>query len=81
MNQLHAIFKYLINAYAMVRLSILQPLEHVEVFPIHIKLDYKPKRVDYNALRDGKTIEMMNFFHFDGAEMVLRHTTLSGVSD
>jgi autophagy-related protein 2 len=54
--------------------------EQVEIFPIHIKLDYKPKRVDYNALREGKTIELMNFFHFEGAEMVLRHIKLSGVS-
>lgn len=44
-----------------------------------IKLDYKPKRVDYHALREGQTIELMNFFHFDGAEITLRHITLSGV--
>lgn len=43
-------------------------------------MDYKPKRVDLAALRQGKTIELMNFFHFDGAEMTLRHVTLSGVS-
>jgi autophagy-related protein 2 len=54
--------------------------EHVEIFPIELKLDYKPKRVDFAALREGKTIELMNFFHFDGAEMTLRHITLSGVS-
>ena len=54
--------------------------EHVEVFPVDIKLDYKPRRVDYRALREGKTIELMNFFHFDGAEMTLRHITLKGVS-
>lgn len=53
--------------------------EHVEIYPIELKLDYKPKRVDYNALREGKTMELMNFFHFDGAEMTLRHITLSGV--
>jgi autophagy-related protein 2 len=53
--------------------------EHVEIFPIELKLDYKPKRVDYRALREGKTIELMNFFHFDGAEMTLRRVTLSGV--
>jgi autophagy-related protein 2 len=55
-------------------------LQHAEVFPVDIKLDYKPKRVDYKALRDGKTIELMNFFHFDGAEMTLRHITLSGIT-
>jgi autophagy-related protein 2 len=54
--------------------------EHVEIFPIELKLDYKPKRVDFTALREGKTIELMNFFHFDGAEMTLRHITISGVS-
>lgn len=57
------------------------PSEHVEIFPIELKLDYKPKRVDFTALREGKTIELMNFFHFDGAEMTLRHITISGVSD
>lgn len=53
--------------------------EHVEVFPVEIKLDYKPKRVDYKALKEGRTIELMNFFHFEGAEMTLRHITLTGV--
>lgn len=52
----------------------------MEIFPIELKLDYKPKRVDFAALREGKTMELMNFFHFDGAEMTLRHITLSGVS-
>ena len=54
-------------------------IERVEVFPVDLKLDYKPRRVDYRALRDGRTIELMNFFHFDGAEMTLRHITLTGV--
>nr|XP_019013281.1 uncharacterized protein I206_01346 [Kwoniella pini CBS 10737]OCF52062.1 hypothetical protein I206_01346 [Kwoniella pini CBS 10737] len=54
--------------------------QHVEIFPIELKLDYKPKRVDFAALREGKTIELMNFFHFDGAEMTLRHITLSGIT-
>jgi len=47
---------------------------------VDIKLDYKPRRVDYRALREGKTIELMNFFHFDGAEMTLRHITLKGIT-
>ncbi|WWD01656.1 hypothetical protein V866_008601 [Kwoniella sp. B9012] len=55
-------------------------LQHVEIFPIELKLDYKPKRVDFAALREGKTTELMNFFHFDGAEMTLRHITLSGIT-
>ncbi len=54
--------------------------QHVEIFPVELKLDYKPKRVDYAALRQGRSIELMNFFHFEGAEMTLRHVTLSGVT-
>jgi len=61
-------------------LKVLILSEHVEVFPVEIKLDYKPKRVDYKALKEGRTIELMNFFHFEGAEMTLRHITLTGVS-
>ncbi|TFK42519.1 hypothetical protein BDQ12DRAFT_703030 [Crucibulum laeve] len=55
-------------------------IQHAEIFPIDLKLDYKPRRVDYKALREGRTIELMNFFHFDGAEMTLRHITLSGIT-
>ncbi|KIJ16946.1 hypothetical protein PAXINDRAFT_162541 [Paxillus involutus ATCC 200175] len=54
--------------------------QHAEVFPVDLKLDYKPRRVDYRALREGKTIELMNFFHFDAAEMTLRHLTLHGIT-
>jgi hypothetical protein len=42
-------------------------------------MDYKPKRVNYDALRRGKTAELMNFFHFDGSEMTLRHLVVTGV--
>ncbi|KAF7338239.1 GP-PDE domain-containing protein [Mycena venus] len=61
-------------------ISIYKLTELAEIFPVDLKLDYKPRRVDYRALREGKTIELMNFFHFDGAEMTLRHITLAGVS-
>lgn len=46
---------------------------------MELKLDYKPKRVDYKALKEGKTIELMNFFHFEDAAMTLRRITLTGV--
>ncbi|KXN86892.1 Autophagy-related protein 2 [Leucoagaricus sp. SymC.cos] len=55
-------------------------IQLAEVFPVDLKLDYKPRRVDYRALREGRTIELMNFFHFDGAEMTLRHITLAGIT-
>ncbi|EAU88507.1 hypothetical protein CC1G_04213 [Coprinopsis cinerea okayama7 len=55
-------------------------IQMAEIFPIDLKLDYKPRRVDYRALKEGRTIELMNFFHFDGAEMTLRHIKLAGIT-
>ena len=55
-------------------------LQRVEVNSIQIKLDFKPKRVDYAGLRSGHTTEFMNFFILDRADMILRRIILYGVS-
>lgn len=55
-------------------------LQRVEVNPVRLKLDFKPKRVDYAGLRSGRTNEFMNFFILDRADMVLRHVIIYGVS-
>jgi autophagy-related protein 2 len=54
-------------------------LQRVEVNSIQVKLDFKPKRVDYAGLRSGHTTEFMNFFILDEADMVLRHTIIYGI--
>lgn len=54
-------------------------IQYVKIKPIRVKLDYKPKFVDYKALRSGQTTEVMNFFHFDSAMMTLKEVTMSGV--
>ncbi|KAK5949043.1 autophagy- protein 2 [Knufia fluminis] len=55
-------------------------LQRVEVNPIKLRLDFKPKRVDYGGLKSGRTTEFMNFFILDRADMVLRRVILYGVS-
>jgi autophagy-related protein 2 len=55
-------------------------LQRVEVNSIQVKLDFKPKRVDYAGLRSGHTTEFMNFLILDEADMVLRHTIIYGIS-
>ena len=45
-----------------------------------LKLDYKPKKVDYTGLHSGHTNELMNFFILDGSDIILRHVILYGVS-
>ncbi|CZT08846.1 probable Autophagy-related protein 2 [Rhynchosporium graminicola] len=55
-------------------------LQRVEVNSVRVKLDFKPKRVDYAGLRSGHTTEFMNFLILDEADMVLRHTIIYGIS-
>jgi hypothetical protein len=55
-------------------------IESVEVHPIKMKIDYKPKHIDYTNLKEGNLVELMNFFHFDAAEMTLSNVKLTGVS-
>lgn len=54
-------------------------IQRAEVGPVRIKLDFKPKKVDWKALRSGRTAEFMNFIILDEADMVLRRIILYGV--
>jgi autophagy-related protein 2 len=55
-------------------------LQRAEINAVQVRLDYKPKKVDYAALRSGRTTEFMNFVVLDRADMVLRRVILYGVS-
>ena len=55
-------------------------LQRAEVNSVVVKLDFKPKRVDYAGLRSGHTTEFMNFLILEEADMTLRHTIIYGVS-
>ena len=55
-------------------------LQRVEINAVQVKLDYKPKKVDYAGIRSGRTTEFMNFFILDRSDMVLRRVILYGVS-
>lgn len=55
-------------------------LQRAEINDISVKLDFKPKRVDYAGLRSGHTTEFMNFIVMEEARMVMRHVIIYGVS-
>lgn len=55
-------------------------IQRVEIFDVPVKLDFKPKRVDYTGLRSGRTTEFMNFIIMDESKMVLKHIILHGIS-
>ena len=55
-------------------------IQRAEIKSIRVKLDFKPKRIDYAGLRSGHTTEFMNLFILDQADMVLRRVIIHGVS-
>lgn len=44
-----------------------------------LKVDYRPKHVNYGSLKEGQYAELVNFFHLDAAEMNLSHVKLAGI--
>jgi len=55
-------------------------IQRLEVMAVSLKLDYKPKRVDYRGLRSGHTTEFMNFLILDGSDIILRHAIVYGIT-
>ncbi|KAK3307926.1 uncharacterized protein B0T15DRAFT_90514 [Chaetomium strumarium] len=54
-------------------------IHRAEISRIPVKLDFKPKRVDYAGLRSGSTTELMNFVILEEARLVLHRVILYGV--
>ncbi|KAL5594623.1 uncharacterized protein BROUX77_007970 [Berkeleyomyces rouxiae] len=54
-------------------------ISRFEIQRIPLKLDFKPRRVDYGALRSGKTSEFMNFVTLQDTRIELRRIMLHGV--
>ncbi|SCU99493.1 LAFA_0G24388g1_1 [Lachancea sp. 'fantastica'] len=55
-------------------------IQKLEVEAVKIKMDYKPKSVDYSVLKSGHKSEFMNFFILEGSELQLRHLIVYGVN-
>ena len=55
-------------------------IQKFDIRSIKVKLDYKPKKVDYAGLKSGHVTEFMNFFILDEADMVMKRIVLYGIS-
>lgn len=53
--------------------------QYVDIHPITLKVDYKPKYINYGNIKEGQFAELVNLFHLDGAEMSLSHVKLTGI--
>lgn len=55
-------------------------IQRLEINTIKLKLDYKPRKVDYRSLRYGRTTEFMNFLTLQDTDIELRHAILYGLT-
>lgn len=55
-------------------------IQKAVVDTVKLKLDYKPKVIDYVGIRSGHTGEFVNFFILDGSDITLNKITLYGVA-
>ncbi|CCG82755.1 Autophagy-related protein 2 [Taphrina deformans PYCC 5710] len=53
--------------------------QKIEILPIPIQIDYKPKRLDLKSLRSGRTTELKNLFILEESQMFLKHVVLYGI--
>lgn len=55
-------------------------IQFAEIAPVKISLDYKPKRINLDNLKNGKFIEILNLFRLENSEATLKKLQFSGVS-
>lgn len=53
-------------------------IQKFSISPLKLKLDYKPKKLDYAGIRSGNSSELMNIFILDGSTLSLTGATLYG---
>lgn len=54
-------------------------IQKFEMSAVKLKVDYKPRKVDFASLRSGKAGEFANFFTLDGATFTLPKVKLFGL--
>ncbi|BBH09554.1 autophagy 2 [Prunus dulcis] len=50
-----------------------------DIWPILVRVDYSPSRVDLAALRGGKYVELVNLVPWKGVELQLKHVRAVGI--
>eukprot|EP01132_Coremiostelium_polycephalum_P002133 gene2133-2629_t len=53
--------------------------QSVEILPLRLKIDYKPKKIDYHKLTSGNYTELFNLLPLEGAIFNLVRLKLNGV--
>lgn len=52
----------------------------MEIFPVDLKIDYKPKYFNYDNIKEGQFAELANVFQLEGAKLNLSAVKLNGIN-
>lgn len=59
--------------------ALLPFFQKFDIWPIILRVDYRPSRVDLAALSGGKYVELVNLVPWKGVELQLKHVQAAGV--
>ncbi|KAF7840850.1 autophagy-related protein 2 [Senna tora] len=59
--------------------ALLPYFQKLDIWPILVRVDYSPRRVDLAALRCGKYVELVNLVPWKGVELNLKHVHAAGI--
>ncbi|GKV37988.1 hypothetical protein SLEP1_g45946 [Rubroshorea leprosula] len=65
--------------HTIVEEALLPYFQKIDIWPILIRVDYSPHRVDIGALKVGRYAELMNIFPWKGIELELKHVHAIGI--
>lgn len=54
-------------------------IQKLEIDALRMKFDYKPKKIDFNGIRAGRNVELINIFALDGSDLSLKKAVVYGV--
>ncbi|PHU10410.1 hypothetical protein BC332_22270 [Capsicum chinense] len=64
---------------AVIEEALLPYFQKFDIWPVHLRVDYSPRRVDLAALRGGKYVELVNLVPWKGVDLHLKHVQALGV--
>ncbi|KAL4615459.1 hypothetical protein ACB092_07G126400 [Castanea dentata] len=59
--------------------ALLPFFQKFDIWPVLVRVDYSPRRVDLAALRGGKYVELVNLVPWKGVELQLKHVHSVGI--
>ncbi|KAJ4963605.1 hypothetical protein NE237_023544 [Protea cynaroides] len=71
--------KHVIGGCIITEEALLPYFQKFDIWPVLVRVDYSPCRVDLAALRNGRYVELVNLVPWKGVELHLKHVNAVGV--